>query len=127
MPGRANRQVQRGTATFLPSCTPALRYRASPLSRTRCAAALSRVADREGPVSIRQFLRRPAWRGVWLGLACALAAWALASMSLFRGLEDWMLDGCFSGRGTRTTQTRVVLIGLDEPSLRDLGKSTSYL
>jgi CHASE2 domain-containing sensor protein len=78
-------------------------------------------------MSVRAFFTRPAWRGVWLGLACALASWALASTSLFRGLEDWMLDGCFSGRGTRPTGTRVVLIGLDEPSLRDLGKSYAYL
>ncbi len=73
------------------------------------------------------FFRRPALRGIFLGLTCALAVWLLSQTDLCRGLEDWMLDGCFSWRGQRTSTTRVVLIGIDEPSLRGLGKSYAYI
>ena len=47
-----------------------------------------------------RILRSPAWRGVWLGAVCALAVWLITVESgLLRGLEDWMLDGCFFYRG----------------------------
>jgi adenylate cyclase len=69
------------------------------------------------------FLRRPACRGALLGLACALVAWTLTRANVVRGLEDWMLDGCFFVRGGRATTARVVLIGLDDTSLDELQKS----
>ena len=72
--------------------------------------------------SLRAYLTRPAFRGVWLGLACALAAWLLSQTALLRGLEDWMLDACFFYRGSRPTQANIVLIGLDDESLDELGK-----
>jgi class 3 adenylate cyclase/CHASE2 domain-containing sensor protein len=70
-------------------------------------------------------LRRSTWRGAPTGLACALAIGAAtASFAPLRGLEDWALDYCFASRGTRRSeaQKRVVLVGLDEPSLDALGK-----
>ncbi len=69
-----------------------------------------------------RFLRHPALRGVCLGLVCALIAWALSLTDLFHGLEDWMLDGCFAWRGTRPSKARIVLIGVDDDSLRSLHK-----
>src|SRR5205809_299631 len=78
-------------------------------------------------LSLRASLTRPAFRGVWLGLACALAAWLLSHTALLRGLEDWMLDACFFYRGSRASQAKIVLIGLDEPSLDELGKPYVYL
>jgi adenylate cyclase len=78
-------------------------------------------------MSLTGFLHRPALRGVSLGVACALAAWLFSATDLCRGLEDWMLDGCFSARGTRRSRARVVLIGIDEASLRDLHKSAAYI
>jgi adenylate cyclase len=75
----------------------------------------------------RDVLARPAWRGVLLGLGCALIAWWLTRAEFVRGVEDWVLDGCFFYRGSRATTANVVLIELDEPSLRRLKKPLAYL
>jgi adenylate cyclase len=72
-------------------------------------------------------LRSPALRGVWIGLACALLSWLAVQWSLLDGLEDWMLDGCFSLRGKRPTNARIVIIGLDPPSLAALKKPITSL
>src|SRR5438067_353965 len=72
-------------------------------------------------------LRNPALRGVWIGLACALLSWLVVQGSLLRGVEDWMLDGCFSLRGKRTTKANIVIIGLDMPSLAELKKPITSL
>src|SRR3954462_5499348 len=72
-------------------------------------------------------LRSPALRGVWIGLACALVSWLAVQLSFLRGLEDWMLDGCFSLRGKRPTSARIVIIALDEPSLAELTKPRTSL
>src|SRR6266849_1582818 len=72
-------------------------------------------------------LRSPVFRGVWIGLACALVAWLAVQWSLLRGVEDWMLDGCFSLRGQRPTNARIVIIGLDTPSLAALKKPRTSL
>src|SRR3954447_2487588 len=77
--------------------------------------------------SLRTFWTRPASRGVGVGLACAVIAWLLSQTALLRGAEDWMLDACFFYRGSRPTQANIVLIGLDEPSLDELGKPYVYL
>jgi CHASE2 domain-containing sensor protein len=69
-----------------------------------------------------RLFRHPALRGVLLGLACALIAWGVSFTELFHGLEDWMLDGCFAWRGTRPSKARIVLIGIDDDSLRALHK-----
>src|SRR5205807_10255525 len=72
-------------------------------------------------------LLRPRWRGVLLGLACALISWWLTTFAFVRGVEDWMLDGCFFWRGSRPASANVVLVELDEPSLDDLKKPLAYL
>jgi adenylate cyclase len=76
---------------------------------------------------IFRFLQHPALRGVWLGLACAVAVWAISHLSLLAALEDWMLDACFILRGTRSTSARVVIVAIDDDSLRELGKPYAYM
>jgi class 3 adenylate cyclase/CHASE2 domain-containing sensor protein len=53
--------------------------------------------------------------------------WLLSQTALLHGLEDWMLDSCFARRGSRSSEAPVVLIGLDGPSLEELGKPYAYL
>jgi CHASE2 domain-containing sensor protein len=73
-------------------------------------------------------LRSPALRGVWIGLACALAAWLAVKYTMLGGVEDWMLDGCFSFRGTRSSPTaQVVIVELDHDFLSKLPKPTTSL
>ena len=72
-------------------------------------------------------LRNPALRGAWIGLVCALVSWLTVQQPLLRGVEDWMLDGCFSLRGKRPTNARIVIIGLDAPSLAALKKPITSL
>ena len=69
----------------------------------------------------------PGLRGILAGLACALAAWYLARLDIFVGLEDWLHDGAFLARGKRSTRSKVVIIGIDSQSLRKLKKGTYYL
>lgn len=71
--------------------------------------------------------RRPGWRGVWLGLLCALLAWVCSRDALLGGLEEWFQDGFVALRGRRATYAPVVLVELDETSLRDLGRPTPYI
>lgn len=78
-------------------------------------------------MSASTFLRSPASRGALLGLLCALAAWTLTRANVVRGLEDWMLDGCFFVRGNRATTARVMLVGLDDASLDELHKSPANI
>ena len=73
------------------------------------------------------FLLSPAWRGVWTGVGCTAVVWYLTTMSVFVGMEDWMLDGAFISRGKRPTKTKVVLVAIDERSLRELRKSTTQI
>lgn len=95
------------------------RYTADRFRDTRStdASAMSRPA----------FHLRPGMRGILAGLACALAAWYLARLDLFVGLEDWLHDGAFLARGTRTSRAKVVIIGIDSLSLRKLKKGTYYI
>jgi adenylate cyclase len=66
-------------------------------------------------------------RGILLGLLCALAAWFLSRPPLMRGIDEWLFDGCFHVRGPRPTQARIVLIGIDDVSLDQLGKPAVFL
>ncbi len=45
----------------------------------------------------------------------------------FRGLEDWMLDSCFTFRGVRRTQSNTVIVGIDDESLQKLGKPIAFV
>jgi CHASE2 domain-containing sensor protein len=73
------------------------------------------------------FLGRPAWRSAGLGFVCALAAWLLALTPPLAAVDDGVLDAWFSLRGVRSRQANIVLVGLDEPALDDLGKPSPYL
>jgi len=72
------------------------------------------------------FFRHPSLRGIGIGLACALLTWFASRNDMLRGLEDWQLDGCFWRRGNRPTQANIVIIGIDEPSMRRLGKPLAF-
>jgi adenylate cyclase len=74
-----------------------------------------------------RFFHHPAQRGVWLGMACAVAVWGISHLSLFAALEDWMLDACFILRGSRASSAHVVIVALDDDSLRELGKPYAYM
>jgi hypothetical protein len=74
---------------------------------------------------IPSWLRKPQWRGIGLGLCCAVA-WLVVRQPLVQGLEEWCQDGFFSLRGKRPTRARVILIGLDDPSLDDLRRPLLY-
>jgi adenylate cyclase len=74
------------------------------------------------PAKILRFAR---WRGVALGLCCALLSWWVAHVPLVRGLDDWLFDGCFYARGARSRPLdaqRIILVGLDDRSLDEIGK-----
>ncbi len=76
----------------------------------------------------RNPLRNTAWRGLLLGLGCALVVWGLFRGSeLLHGVEDWMLDACFFYRAERPTSAKIVLIGIDDPSLEELRKPLNML
>jgi adenylate cyclase len=60
-------------------------------------------------------------------MVCALAAWALAQVPMMRGLEDWLLDGAFVLRGRRPSSAQVLLVSIDDASLKQLKKPIVYL
>lgn len=74
-----------------------------------------------------RFFRTLSWRGPCVGLVCGLLSWLLVQPAMVRGLEEWMLDGCFYFRGPRPSQTKPILIGLDEASLDDLHKPLAFI
>src|SRR5262249_22679582 len=67
------------------------------------------------------------WRSPLCGALAAVAAWLLAQAYVMRGLENWMLDGCFDFRGTRPSAARVLIVGLDDVSLNELRKPLCFL
>jgi adenylate cyclase len=71
-------------------------------------------------------LRRPSFLAACVGACCAILAWSITNTELVHGLENWALDGCFAYRGARETRTKVVLVGLDDESLDELGKPLAY-
>lgn len=76
-----------------------------------------------GLSDLRRFLNR----GVLLGVVCALVAELLSLLGPFRGVEEGLFDGWFYARGSRPTQARVVLVGLDDVSLDRLNKPLVFL
>ena len=57
-----------------------------------------------------------------VGAACGLVMWLLSQLAFFRGVEDWLQDSSFAYRGVRATNTRVVIVGLDEDTLDEMPK-----
>jgi CHASE2 domain-containing sensor protein len=78
-------------------------------------------------IPLARAVLRPGWRGAGLGLLCALVAWLLALTPPLRGLDDWFSDAFFVWRGPRPTRARIVIIGIDDDSLRQLHKTASYM
>jgi adenylate cyclase len=64
---------------------------------------------------------------VLLGLICALLVWGVSLLPPVRGLEDWFLDGWFFARGQRATAARIVIIALDDHSLREIKKPLPWI
>jgi len=71
--------------------------------------------------------RRSFWRGVPIGIGCALVAYCLTFTSWHDGLNEWLLDGLFAKRYSRPTTAKIVLIGLDDQSLDEFRKPLVYL
>jgi CHASE2 domain-containing sensor protein len=69
----------------------------------------------------------PSLRGVVIGALCGLSAWVVAQQPLLRGLEDWIQDAGFSWRGTRTSSTKVVVVGIDDATLAGLPRPLAAL
>jgi hypothetical protein len=44
-------------------------------------------------------------------------AWGLVQTPMMRGLEDWLLDGCFALRGRRATSAPILVVDLGKLSL----------
>lgn len=76
---------------------------------------------------VRHTCRTKPARGVLQGLGCALVVWLLTRTSILQTLEDGTLDARFALRGTRPTQARVLLIGVDEASYDELKKPAAHL
>ena len=62
------------------------------------------------------------WWGIIVGLTCGLVSWAIAQQTAFQGLDDWFQDGCFALRGARDSSAKVVIVGIDDPTLASLPK-----
>lgn len=78
---------------------------------------------------MRRFWRtkNPTYRGAVVGLICALACCLLNETVVMRGAENWALDNCFVLRGKRHTSANVVVVGIDEDSLRELKKPLAFI
>ncbi len=62
------------------------------------------------------------WKGAAVGAACGLAALLLATQPFVAGLEEWLQDANLSARGVRPTRTKIVIVGIDDRTLRALPK-----
>ena len=62
------------------------------------------------------------WRGALRGAACGLVSWLLTLTVFSRGVEDWLQDANFAFRGSRSTTTKILIVGLDDDSLASLPK-----
>src|SRR5262245_25419216 len=67
------------------------------------------------------------WRGAFCGCVSAAAIWLLSHWGFVQAIEHWLADRNFAWRGPRATETKVVLIGLDEASLDQLGTPANQI
>jgi adenylate cyclase len=65
---------------------------------------------------------RAACRGALVGLLAALVCWGLSAMTLVRVLDDWAFDACFSIRGSRPSEDKVLVVAMDDASLDEIPK-----
>ncbi|MGD0898200.1 MAG: adenylate/guanylate cyclase domain-containing protein [Thermoguttaceae bacterium] len=78
-------------------------------------------------LGLQRVLRSRARRGVLVGVACALICWLLDGTSWVRDLEHHAYDNCLGFRGRRTSQAKIIIVRLDNPSLEKLGKPLVFL
>ena len=78
---------------------------------------------------MRRFWRiqNPSYRGAVVGLICALVCCVFNDLDAMRGAENWALDNCFVLRGKRQSSAEVVVVGIDEDSLRKLKKPLTFI
>ena len=62
-----------------------------------------------------------------IGVVCAVVCWCFGQTSMLRVLEDREFDGCFAFRGTRETAANVIIVALDDDSLREIDKPLMFL
>lgn len=70
--------------------------------------------------------RSATWRGALIGVVCALICWALGVTPLLRGVENWLFDGCFAFRGPRVSSADIVIVAMDEVSLKEIEKPLMF-
>lgn len=72
-------------------------------------------------------IQNPNYRGAVVGLVCAVVCCGLNETVVMRGTENWALDNCFVLRGQRKSAAEVVVVGIDEDSLRDIKKPLAFI
>jgi adenylate cyclase len=88
------------------------------------------VPRQSGSRSITLFVRRlgrPLLRGAAIGLVCGLACWIVSRHPVLLGLEEWFQDANFVNRGVRDSESRVVVVGLDDNSLAEFPEPLAYI
>ncbi len=75
------------------------------------------------PLSTLHFgFHSASFRGVLIGVLCAIFCWLLGGTPLLRGLDRRESDGCFAHRGPRSSAAKVIVVALDEASLEAIDK-----
>jgi adenylate cyclase len=72
-------------------------------------------------------LRSPVWQGALIGLVLAVFCWCISGTALIRALENWELDGCFLLRGRRPSTANIIIVAIDDASLRELQKPMMFI
>src|SRR6476646_2714501 len=67
-------------------------------------------------------MRRISWLGLASGVASAILCFAVSGLPVCRGLERWLFDGNFIWRGVRNSKIDIVIVAIDDRSLRKLHK-----
>ncbi len=75
----------------------------------------------------RTFWRKPACRGAFVGIVCALICWWMNQSVIVRSMENWALDNCFVFREKRPTNAKIVILAIDDVSLDRLGKPLAFI
>jgi adenylate cyclase len=70
--------------------------------------------------------RSAAVRGAIVGAACGLICWGLNGTPLMRDLENWLSDSGFAFRGRRPSTANVIIVAMDEASLREIDKPLMF-
>lgn len=77
--------------------------------------------------SIIRLSRRVPWRAAAVGLASAMVVWLLSLSAWMHGVDDWLFDECFFWRGLRPLETKIVIVGLDSATFKELDKPAVFI